>query len=84
MTTETRFELIRELKGQLGQLDKKLDTCQRAFCWALAIWNRDSNAGNYFSPFRAKTSAWSARIDALTTMYSMYSKELIKLYKWEY
>lgn len=83
MTTEVRFDLIASLRSKLDCVNKKLDTCQRAFNWALAMWIKDSNAGNYFSPFRAKTNAWSAKIDTLTDIHTLYCNELIKLYRWE-
>nr|DAI51122.1 MAG TPA: hypothetical protein [Caudoviricetes sp.] len=83
MTTEVRFHLIASLRSKLNSVSKKLDICQRAFYWALAMWTRDSNTGNLFSPFRAKTNAWSAKIDTLTAIYTLYSEELLKLYRWE-
>lgn len=83
MTTDVRFRLITSLRGKLNSVSKKLDICQRAFYWALAMWMRDSNAGDCFSPFRAKTNAWSAKIDTLTAIYTLYSEELVKLYRWE-
>lgn len=83
MTTDIRFRLITSLKSKLDSVSKKLDICQRAFYWALAMWMRDSNTGNYFSPFKAKANAWSAKIDTLTAIYTLYSEELIKLYRWK-
>lgn len=83
MTTETRFVLISELQENRARINKKLDICYRGFNWALAMWNKDSNAGNYFSPFRRKTDAWTARIKALNIIYTMYGKELLKLLNYE-
>ena len=83
MTTDVRSCLIVSLRNKLDSVSKKLDICQRAFYWALAMWMRDSNTGNLFSPFKAKTNAWSAKIDALTAIYTLYSEELLKLYRWE-